>query len=212
MAKAAKVPVAVHLDHGFDINEIKLAIELGFSSVMVDASKYSFEENVRITKSIVDYAEKYHVTVEAELGYLGGGEGEYGSETGYVLTSVKDATGFVKLSDCDALAVAIGNAHGLRKVQPKLDFERLEEINHHVSVPLVLHGGSGTTDEDFKRCINNGITKINLASIIHKNYLEAMALADEDYVKSIGRLEDAAYKTLSYYMNVFGSKDRAKNF
>lgn len=212
MAKAAKVPVAVHLDHGFNLDEIKLAIKLGFSSVMVDASKYSFDENVEITKEVVRYAKEYNVTVEAELGYMGGGEGEYGSESGYVLTSVEEARTFVERTGCDCLAVAIGNAHGLRKIQPMLDFERLEEINHHVTVPLVLHGGSGTSDEDFKRCIKNGITKINLASIIHKHYLEAMALADEDYVKSIGQLEDAVYKSLSYYMNVFGSKDRARNF
>lgn len=209
MAKAATVPVAVHLDHGFDQKEVELAISLGFTSVMVDASRFSFEENVNITKKVVEYAKKYNVTVESELGYMGGEEDVDGLAKGYILTSVHDAKLFVEKTGCDCLAVAIGNSHGLRKVQPKLDFVRLEEINNSVSAPLVLHGGSGTSDDDFRHCIRNGITKVNLASIIHKNYLEAMQTANGNYVESIGKLEKAVYDTLDHYINVFGSNNRS---
>lgn len=213
MAKDSSVPIAVHLDHGFDFDEIKMAIDMGFSSVMIDASRYSLEDNIKLTQRVVEYARKFNVTVEAELGYVGV-EGGSSAKDGiqYALTDIKDAVKFVEQTNCDALAVAIGNAHGLYKIEPNLDFTRLSEINSAVNVPLVLHGGSGTSDRDFRKCIERGITKVNLASIIHNHYLKAMALADDDYVASISRLEKSTTDLIDNYIHVFESKNKKSNW
>jgi len=217
LAKKAKVPVAVHLDHGFDFDQIKQAIDIGFTSVMIDASAYPYEENIRITKEVVDYAHLKGVYVEAELGHVGNeGEGNEEEEIHQhedFLTRPEQAKDFVAQTNCDALAVAIGNAHGLYKSAPKLDFERLKAINELVDIPLVLHGGSGTSETDFQKAVNNGITKVNLASSIHKAYVESIVSSTStNFIETINQLKDATNKVVKDHMNILGSIQKASNF
>ncbi len=162
-ALQASVPVAIHLDHGLKFETIVRAIRCGFTSVMFDGSLLPFEENIRQTQEIVRMAHAVGVTVEAELGHVGGAEGGPGGETAAKewYTNPADAQQFVDRTKVDALAIAIGNVHGLYKQTPKLDFDRLTEIRRRVAVPLVLHGGSGIPAEDFKTAIQLGICKIN---------------------------------------------------
>lgn len=162
-AKEAKVDIAVHLDHGQTVETTKKALELGFTSVMFDGSTYPFEENMAKTNEIAVLARRYGATVEAELGLVGGSED--GSENhGIRCTDPKDAKVFCEKTDIDALAVAIGNAHGNYPVAPTLAFDVLEKIHHTVDIPLVLHGGSGITDADFRKAISLGICKVNIAT------------------------------------------------
>lgn len=162
-AKEAAVDVAVHLDHGLTIGVVKKALEMGFTSVMFDSSSYSFEENVSRTRQVVEMAKQYGATVEAELGLVGGSE-DGSSDHGIACTNPDDAKLFCSLTGIDALAVAIGNAHGNYPVAPTLAFDVLREIHEKTAVPLVLHGGSGITDEDFRRAIGLGIVKVNIAT------------------------------------------------
>lgn len=162
-AKEAKVEIAVHLDHGQTVETTKKALELGFTSVMFDGSTYPFEENMAKTNEIAALARQYGATVEAELGLVGGSED--GSENhGIRCTDPQDAKVFCEKTDVDALAVAIGNAHGNYPVAPTLAFDVLEKIHHTVDIPLVLHGGSGITDADFRKAISLGICKVNIAT------------------------------------------------
>lgn len=159
------IPIAIHLDHFEDINTIKKNIDLGFKSCMIDASKYDFERNIEIVQEIVDYAHKYDVVVEAELGKLGGREDDLIiDDKDAVYTNPDDAAEFVRRTNVDSLAIAIGTAHGLYKGEPKLDFERLKEIRDKVDVPLVLHGASDVPDESVKKAISLGICKVNIAT------------------------------------------------
>ena len=144
-AKQSKVDVAVHLDHGLTLETVKQALEIGFTSVMLDASTLPFEQNIEKTKSVVELAKKYGATVEAELGLVGGSE-DGSSDHGIRCTDPQDAKVIAENTGIDALAVAIGNAHGNYPVAPKLAFDVLEQIKNNVSIPLVLHGGSGITD------------------------------------------------------------------
>jgi fructose-bisphosphate aldolase class II len=162
-AMQATVPVAIHLDHGLKFETVVRAIRCGFTSVMFDGSLLPFEENIKRTQEIVKIAHAVGVTVEAELGHVGGAEGGPGGEETAKewYTNPADAQQFVERTNVDALAIAIGNAHGLYKQLPKLDFDRLTEIRRRVAVPLVLHGGSGISAEDFKKSIQLGICKIN---------------------------------------------------
>ncbi|CEK37790.1 tagatose-bisphosphate aldolase subunit GatY [Paraclostridium sordellii] len=159
------IPIAFHLDHHENVDDIKRIIKLGCKSVMIDASKHEFDENVSIVKDIVNFAHKYGTTVEAELGKLGGVEDnlEVDDKDAY-LTNPNEALKFVKLTGVDSLAVAIGTAHGLYKCEPKLDFKRLEEIRRLVHVPLVLHGASGVSYCAVQEAIKNGICKVNIAT------------------------------------------------
>lgn len=164
-AKNSKTPIAFHLDHHKDFEKIKASIDLGCKSVMIDASDKSFDENIDTVKKVVNYAHKYDVTVEAELGKLVGQEDDLvvdGRDS--ELTNPKLAKIFVERTGIDSLAVAIGTAHGLYKSEPKLDYERLKEIRNLVDIPLVLHGASGVPEESVKKCIELGICKVNIAT------------------------------------------------
>lgn len=162
-AKEAKVDIAVHLDHGQTVETAKKALELGFTSVMFDGSTFPFEENIAKTNEVAALARTCGATVEAELGLVGGSED--GSENhGIRCTDPKDAKIFCEKADVDALAVAIGNAHGNYPVAPTLAFDVLKEIHNTVDIPLVLHGGSGITDADFRKAISLGICKVNIAT------------------------------------------------
>ena len=162
-AKEAKVDVAVHLDHGLTFETVDKALELGFTSVMLDASTLPFEENIAKVKTVVEKAQKYGATVEAELGLVAGSE-DGSCDHGIRCTDPDDAVVYARETGIDALAVAIGNAHGNYPVAPTLAFDVLEKIHEKVDIPLVLHGGSGITDKDFQRAISLGIRKVNIAT------------------------------------------------
>lgn len=157
-------PVTLHLDHGQSYETVMKAIHLGFTSVMYDGSTLPFAENIEKTRQVVQAAHAANVSVEAELGHVAGGEGDIknGTEVNKNLfTKAEEANEFVERTDVDALAVAVGTVHGLYKGKPDLDFDRLSKIRKNVDVPLVLHGGSGLSDQDFKRAVEHGINKIN---------------------------------------------------
>ena len=159
------IPIAIHLDHFEDVDSIKRNIDIGFKSCMIDASKKTFEENIAIVKEVVEYAHRYDVVVEAELGKLGGKEDDLVvDEKDAMYTNPDDAAEFVNRTNVDSLAIAIGTAHGLYKGKLKLDFERLKEIRSKVSIPLVLHGASDVPDELVKEAISLGICKVNVAT------------------------------------------------
>ena len=162
-AKEAKVDVAVHLDHGLTFETVDKALGLGFTSVMLDASTLPVEENIAKVKTVVEKARKYGATVEAELGLVGGSE-DGSCDHGIRCTDPDDAVVYARETGIDALAVAIGNAHGNYPVAPTLAFDVLEKIHEKVDIPLVLHGGSGITDKDFQRAISLGIRKVNIAT------------------------------------------------
>ena len=162
-AKEAKVDVAVHLDHGLTFETVDKALEFGFTSVMLDASTLPFEENIAKVKTVVEKARKHGATVEAELGLVGGSE-DGSCDHGIRCTDPDDAVVYARQTGIDALAVAIGNAHGNYPVAPTLAFDVLEKIHEKVDIPLVLHGGSGITDKDFQRAISLGIRKVNIAT------------------------------------------------
>ena len=162
-AKEAKVDVAVHLDHGLTFETVDKALELGFTSVMLDASTLPFEENIARVKAVVEKARKYGATVEAELGLVGGSE-DGSCDHGIRCTDPDDAVVYARETGIDALAGAIGNAHGNYPVAPTLAFDVLEKIHERVDIPLVLHGGSGITDKDFQKAISLGIRKVNIAT------------------------------------------------
>lgn len=153
------IPVVLHLDHGSSFLSCKKAIDEGFTSVMIDASKYDINENIRITKEVTEYAQNYDVTVEAEVGHVGGKEGV--ANVDYYAT-LEDCRLLVDGTGIDSLAPALGSVHGLYKGEPNLDFERMEKISKELNIPLVLHGGTGIPDKDIKHSIECGMTKINI--------------------------------------------------
>ncbi len=161
-AQKVSVPVALHLDHCSNFDDVMKAIKAGYKSVMFDGSKKSFEENVKITKQVVAVAKPMGITVEAELGTIGGKEDNVSADIQY--TSVEDAENFARETEVDILAIAIGTAHGFYKGEPKLDFDRLAEIRKKIETPLVLHGGSGVPDEKVRKAISLGMAKVNFAT------------------------------------------------
>ncbi|MCM3729369.1 tagatose bisphosphate family class II aldolase [Neobacillus cucumis] len=164
-AKKYNIPISLHLDHFETFDEIKKYIDMGVKSCMIDASHHPFEENIQVVKEVVDYARKYGVSVEAELGRLGGVEDDLVvDEKDEKFTSPLQALEFIERTNIDSLAVAIGTAHGLYVGEPKIDFERLEEIHNIVDIPLVLHGASDVPNEYVKRTIELGICKVNIAT------------------------------------------------
>ncbi|HHW69133.1 MAG TPA: class II fructose-1,6-bisphosphate aldolase [Tenericutes bacterium] len=154
------IDIVLHLDHGSSYSECVKAIDAGFTSVMIDASKHNLLDNIKVTKQVVDYAKQKNVSVEAEIGHIGGSED--GIEGQVLLADINDCIVFVKNTQIDCLAPAIGNAHGVYQGEPKLDFELLEQISKETNVPLVLHGGTGIKNSDIIRLIDKGITKINI--------------------------------------------------
>jgi len=185
MADRAKVPVCVHLDHGTDLDYVKKGLDLGFTSVMYDGSELSTEMNFANTSIAVSLASKYGASVEAEIGSMGAREsGGEGGESIY--TDPDAAKKFAEETGIDALACAFGTAHGLYVKEPKLDFERLEKIKELVSVPLVMHGGSGVSHEDYRKVIELGIRKINYYTYMAKAGGTAVAeLADKTFFHDI---------------------------
>ena len=165
LAERAAVPVALHLDHADDIKWVCMALDSGFTSVMIDASHHSFDDNVAVTREVIALARPRGVTVEAELGRLPGAEGAIRVEEAEAYqTSVEEAVRFVALTNVDALAVAVGTVHGFYKTTPKINIERIAQLHAALDVPLVLHGGSGTPDDRIVEAIRAGIRKINVCT------------------------------------------------
>lgn len=162
MAKKAKVPVITHWDHGRSMEIVQNAYNHGMNSIMRDASAFPFEENVRLTKEVVDYFHPLGIPVEAELGHVGNETVYEKALANYQYTDSSMAAEFVERTGCDSLAVAIGNQHGVYTSEPQLNFEVVEKVRDAVSVPLVLHGASGIGDEDIRTAISLGISKINI--------------------------------------------------
>lgn len=204
-ASKTSVPVALHLDHGKHVEFVKKAVDIGFTSVMIDASADSFEDNVSKTKEVVEYAHKKNVTVEAEIGHVGSGinyEDESGDTT--VFTEVEDLKKFVELTGVDSVAVSVGTAHGVYIGTPKINFERLKELKDSVTIPLVLHGGSSTGDDNLRKCSEIGISKINIFTDICRAGAKAVnELQTDDYKKIITESDKAMKQMLKHYYYVF---------
>lgn len=168
-AKQASVPIALHLDHGNSFSLAMQALRVGYTSIMIDGSHESFEENIALTRRVVDACTPSEIPVEAELGKVGGKEDDLEcDDPGY--TDPQDAVKFVQETGIGSLAVAIGTAHGVYKGEPKLDVDRLSEIRKLVDIPLVLHGASGVPDETVRECIRRGISKVNFATELRIAY------------------------------------------
>ena len=213
-AKAAKTPVAVHFDHGKTIEKISQALELGFTSVMFDGSHLPLEENIAVTNEVINIASKYGAAVEAEIGCVGGSED--GSEDIAInCTNPDDAVRFARETGVDALAIAIGNAHGNYKSTPKLRFDILEKCAKAVEPPLVLHGGTGISPDDFVRCSKTGIKKINIATATFDSVEKTVhGCYNENSIKGYYDLQAAevegAYRNAKRHILIFGSDNKTE--
>ena len=207
------VPVAIHLDHGSSFEKCKEAIDAGFTSVMIDASHHSFEENVKITKEVVEYAHAKGVSVEAELGTVGGEED--GVTGGIIYADPAECKAMVEQTAIDCLAPALGSVHGPYKGEPKLGFAEMEQIGNETGMPLVLHGGTGIPDEQIQRAISLGTAKINVNT---ENQIAATKVIREvlnnnqevyDPRKYLAPAREAIKETVIGKMRVFGSSQKA---
>ncbi|HPT83716.1 MAG TPA: class II fructose-1,6-bisphosphate aldolase [Limnochordia bacterium] len=213
-AEKAKVPVALNLDHGTSFAQVALCIRHGFSAVMIDGSQLPFEENIAITQKVVDMARPCGVSVEAELGKIGGVEDDI-SVSHAVFTDPDEAAEFVERTQVDALAVAIGTAHGVYKGEPKLDFERLEKIRNATNIPLVLHGASGVPAEAIRKAVPLGICKINIDTELRQAFTKAVHEVvhnkpeEFDPRKLLGPAREAMKEVVKAKMRLFGSAGRA---
>ena len=208
IAKKATVPVCLHFDHGVSFDKIKAAVDAGFSSVMYDGSALPYEENIKNTLAVCQMAHAKGVSVEAELGHVGGGEGGTDDGIEEMYTKVEQVTDFIERSDIDALAVAIGTAHGPYKKKPVLDINRLAEIYKVSSKPLVLHGGSGLSDDDFRNTIANGIRKINICTEMCIAARNAY-LASANHEIMFNDAKEAVKQVVKARMQLFGSSGKA---
>lgn len=226
--KYENVSASLNLDHGSDFDVAMRAIRCGFTSVMIDKSTLEFEENVRYVKEVVKAAHAVGVSVEAELGHVGKGF-EYDETRDSGLTRTEEAFDYVKKTEVDALAVAIGTSHGVYKGVPNLDFDLLNDLSNIVNVPLVLHGGSGTGDDKLKKAVQCGIQKVNLSTDLSGAYISSCS----KYIKEAGEIIDKDFNVtykgnrtvftntcldmglngyrdlLSHYIELFGGKGKA---
>ena len=201
-AKNAKVPVCVHLDHGTSLSMVYKALRLGFTSVMIDASALPYQENLALTKQVTEIAHAMDVSVEAELGRLvtgeaGSGEVHTDMKAEDFYTDPAEAKAFCEETGVDALAIAFGTAHGFYTAQPKLDFDVVKNVAKATGLPLVMHGGSGVSEEGFKKAIENGIRKINYYSYMSKaGYMAAKALMESNTTSYLHDVEYAAMQAM----------------
>ena len=210
-AKRAKVPVVMHYDHGLTFDRCIEALKLGFSSIMFDGSAGDEEENLRATAEMVKIAHSFGASVEGEIGHVGLASNDDGLQSDNY-TTPEEAVRFVERTGVDALAVAIGTAHGAYKTQPKLDIKRLAEIRAALSTPLVLHGGSGLTDDDFRNTVKNGIAKVNIFTDLCKAGEKAMKEgleAGEAYLTIRNRKVEEIKKAVMEKIRLFGSDGKA---
>lgn len=237
-AEKSRIPFSMHLDHGKDMGIIRNCIKLGYTSVMIDASHYEFRKNIQVTKSVVAMAHAKGVSIEAELGTIGGVEDSVSSKS-ILLTDPKDAKEFVERTGCDMLAIAIGTSHGAYKFAKKsrLDIERLKQIKKVVKIPLVLHGASGippwivnkaklfgavlgnpkgVSEEDIRSAVKNGISKVNIDSDLRLTFdatvREVLKKKPEEFDprKILGPARAAMTEMVQYKMRLFSSAGKAK--
>ena len=211
-AKNSKVDIAVHLDHGLRIETVEKALKMGFTSVMFDGSTLPLEENIKTVKQVRQMADEYGATVEAELGVVGGNEGD-GAAHDIQCTNPDDAKLFCDETGVDALAVAIGNAHGNYPALPSLRFDVLDDINKIVDTPLVLHGGTGITDEMFQQTIMLGVRKINIATASFDHlakYAHDYCNTKEkaNYFELSSKMVEGVYENVKRHIKVFSFMDR----
>lgn len=212
-AESAETPVAIHFDHGKTLEKINQALDIGFTSVMFDGSHLPLDENIAMTEKVMELATDYDADVEAEIGCVGGSED--GSEDIAInCTKVEDAVRFEAEINVDALAIAIGNAHGNYKSTPKLRFDILEEVEKNTNLPLVLHGGTGITPEDFVRCSHTGIKKINIATATFDSVENNVSKCYNDgCIKGYYDLQSAevegAYQNVKKHILIFGTDNKA---
>ena len=214
LAERAEVPVALNIDHGANMEDIATAIHCGYSSVMVDASSYNFEENIRRVSAVVALAHAKGISVEAELGHVGVAANADGQNAD-LYTNVDQAEEFVNRTQCDCLAVAIGTAHGSypKNMIPKLDFERLTELKNRLNIPLVLHGGSGAGEENIRKAVACGINKINVCTDLMNHAKDSMIKVlqeqpDIQYMEWHEAAEEAMKDFIKDYMRMIGSSNR----
>lgn len=212
----ASVPVALHLDHGTDFDQVMQCIRHGFTSVMIDGSRFPLEENIAFTKKVVEIAHSVGVTVEAELGKIGGTEDHITvSEKDATFTDPQEAKRFVEETGVDYLAIAVGTAHGVYKGEPKLDYDRIKAIREVVDIPLVLHGSSGVPSESLQKAISLGICKINIDTDIRASFAKAVNEfvkenpTEIDPRKILSPATEAMKEVIKEKMRIFGSVERA---
>lgn len=206
------IPVCLHLDHGSSVESCIKAIDAGFSSVMIDASKFTLEDNIKITNEVVSYAKKYNVSVEAEVGHIGGTEDGESSDVAYA--KVEDVLKLVNETNIDIIAPALGSVHGLYKGEPKLDFDKMKEISEKTSIPLVLHGGTGIYNEQIKKAIECGISKININTDLQIAWSNAVReflnndSKEYDPRRIIGSGKEAVKEKIREKIILFGSNNK----
>jgi fructose-bisphosphate aldolase class II len=214
MAQKAKVPVCVHYDHGLTKERCKQAIELGFTSIMYDCSMDDYETNIARLKEMTDVCHALNITVEGELGHVGdnAGAGKLENPSDY-FTDPDTALDFVRRTGVDSLAVAVGNAHGDYAFPPKLDFERIRRISEMTDLPLVLHGGSGLSNDDFKQAVSCGICKVNIFTDIDKagkaGIEKGLGAGAKTMMGLIPYEIEAMKEVVREKITLFGSLDRA---
>lgn len=218
-ALKARVPVTLHLDHGTSFEQVMQCIRAGFSSVMIDGSRLSLQENIALTKQVCKAARAAGVSVEAELGRITGAEDDIAvDEKEAFLTDPGEAQLFVQETGVDALAVSVGTAHGRYRGTPQLDFDRLKKIKQAVDVPLVLHGSSGVPDDAVRKAVELGICKVNIDTNIREAFTAAVRRVlenDPDEIdprRILGPAREAATALIREKINVFGSAGKAGRF
>lgn len=214
-ARNTKVPVAMHLDHGTSFDQVVQCIRYGFTSVMIDGSKYPLEENIALTKKVVEIAKAVGVSTEAELGKIGGTEDDISVlDRDAMFTDPDEVKYFVEKTKVDSLAVAIGTAHGQYKLEPKLDFERLAKIRKLVEIPIVLHGSSGVPDKDIVQAVSLGVRKVNIDTNIREAFVKGVREAlknpkEIDPRKVLGPAREEMTAIVREKIRLFGSSGQA---
>jgi len=214
-AENTKMPVALHLDHGTSFDQVIRCIRYGFTSVMIDGSKYPLEENIALTKKVVEIAKAVGVSTEAELGKIGGTEDDISVlDKDAMMTDPAEAKIFVEQTGVDSLAVAIGTAHGQYKFDPELDFDRLAKIRSIVNVPIVLHGSSGVPDKDIEKAISLGVSKVNIDTNIREAFVKGVREAvknpkEIDPRKILGPAREEMTAIVREKIRLFGSSGKA---
>lgn len=213
MAKKAGVPVVIHLDHGLKKETCLKALDLGFTSIMYDCSTDDYDTNVEKVREMAEIAHSRGATIEGELGHVGDNTDAAEADPSFFYTDPGQARDFVEKTGVDALAVAVGTAHGAYKLPPKLDFDRIRAIKEQAKVPLVLHGGSGLTDEDFRKAIRAGISKINIFTDINvaavRGARQHFVSDDKGLTELIPAAVEAVERETAKKMELFGSCGRA---